>query len=76
MLIQGAKFDRLPYLSLEMLRVSPKTILVAYQNRYPSQTKITLLILGFHVHSGIEEGHNVPSNIKTPAKSQVFVQTK
>ena len=37
---------------------------------------LTLFVLTFLVHSGIGEGHNVPSDIKTPVKTQIFVQIK
>ena len=37
---------------------------------------LTLLVLTFLVHSGIGVGHNVPSDIETPVKPQVFVQIK
>ena len=37
---------------------------------------LTLLVLTFLVHSGIEGGHNVPPDIETPVKPQVFVQIK
>ena len=36
----------------------------------------TLLVLTFLVHSGIEGGHNVPPDIETPVKPQVFFQIK
>ena len=29
---------------------------------------LTLLVMGFLVHSGIEEGQNVPTDIKAPVK--------
>ena len=35
---------------------------------------LTLLALTFLVHTGIRGGHNLPTNIKTPVKPQVFVQ--
>ena len=37
---------------------------------------LTLLVLTFLVHSGIGVGHNVPTDIETPVKPQVFVQIK
>ena len=37
---------------------------------------LTLLVMGFLVHSGIEKGQNVPTDIKAPVKPQVFVQNK
>ena len=37
---------------------------------------LTLLVLTFLVHSGIRGGHNVPSDIETPVKPQIFVQLK
>ena len=37
---------------------------------------LTLFVLTFLVHSGIGVGHNVPSDIETPVKPQVFVQIK
>ena len=40
-------------------------------------TALTLLVLGFLLHSGIGGGgHNVPTDIKTLVNPQVFVQIK
>ena len=40
------------------------------------ESLLTLLVLTFLVHSGIRGGHNVPPDIETPVKPQVFVQIK
>ena len=37
---------------------------------------LTLLVLGFLVHSGIGGGYIVPTDFETPVKPQVFVQIK
>ena len=42
-----------------------------------NKAQLTLLVLTFLVHFDIRGGgHNVPTDIRTPTKPQVFVQIK